>query len=152
MWLFSKIGFFSAVLAESDDENEWVMVRGRVREDLERLVECTSVLFQDEESNPYRPEILEWPGRDYPYRVIVEKEVWAEVVQMLAMDIDYTNFKNSIKKGSPTGAKRATLYMDVWRAMLSAERKMGIKPSNESAYGQWQDYLDRPYGRGRSRK
>lgn len=137
MWIFTEIGYFSAVRADppkdgkEEPEGPMVMVRGRVREDMERLANLIEFDF-----SLVRPQILEWPHRDYPYRVIISRQTWAEVTMELSERIEYGNFKDHVKKID--GQKRATLYSDVWSAMLSAERKLGLKASNKGAYD-WEE-------------
>lgn len=125
MWIFSRHGFFSVVRADPDEiGQQQVMVRARVRADLERLIA---------EGLLRGAEILEWPGRDYPYRVIVHRDEWAETMQEIAYDIDYRNFKATV--GDTDGPARAALYARVWGEMLEAEAELGHDVSNHSIYG-----------------
>jgi hypothetical protein len=113
MWVFTRHGFFSVVAGDpAPDGMPLVMVRARVRADLERLAES-------EQLGP----ILEWPGRDYPYRVIVPRDTWARLMFEAASDIDYSNFKGMTAR--ELGHARAGLYHDVWDVMFDAEKKLG---------------------------
>jgi len=67
MWLFTDTGFVSAVSDGSD-----LMVRSRDRESLEPLAAVAKV------------EIKKTPKNDYPYRVHVKHEVFAEWVALMA--------------------------------------------------------------------
>lgn len=145
MWIFTKIGFFSAVEERSEaGEEPWIMVRARVKRDLERLNEVFGQLFVVEgRKTKYSAEILEWENRDYPYRVIVPREVWSGALVQLVQDIDYGNFKNEVSRED--GYKRSGLYSRVWSVMNGAERELGIAPSNVGSYEQWDSYSDRAY-------
>lgn len=129
MWLFTKVGFFSAVLkdkAEADKPltEQVLMVRARVREDLDLL------------RKHYAPKLgptLEWPGRDYPYRGLITRRDLAEAAAKAMLDIDYTNFKDKVAQTQ--GYDRAHLYGAVWGVMNGAEQKLGarVKKAGEKA-------------------
>jgi hypothetical protein len=101
-WVFNKDGFFSAVQNQycADDE---VMVRARLREDVERLAIATGTPAN---------EIRDTPDGDYAHRLKLKKQIWADYMQRSALDIDYPNFKDACAKG-----KRSRAYADVWMAM-----------------------------------
>ena len=122
MWLFTNIGFFSAVLEGSDEPR--IVVRVRVREDLSRLIG----LYLKSRS----VEIVELENRDYPYRIFLSQAEWARIVSELAEDIDYGNFKDSVAKQD--GHTRAHIYGRVWQSMLGMESELGIRPRNTSVY------------------
>ena len=137
MWMFTTIGFFSAVQVKPElheklelDESRapWVMVRARVREDLVNLGEVCVRTGQEVH------EILEWEGRDYPYRVIMPRSQWAVLVGTLAVEIDYPNFKSEVTKVQ--GRYRHTLYGRVWGVMYGAERWLKLEASKKVAASQ----------------
>src|SRR3954468_19208233 len=103
MWILSTIGFFS-VVAEPDDP-ERLLVRSRVRTDLEAL------------RDRYLPdlEIVEWAGTDYRYRGFVARADFEPVAAKLVADIDYPNFKNAVAERQ--GSSRAHVYSDVWSVL-----------------------------------
>lgn len=103
MWLFTTRGFYSAVRTPEGE----VMVRGRVRADLEALV----ALMRRLELDP--PQILATPHADYHYRVLMTPEAWARTAAALAAEVDYPNFKSRVH-GDP---ERDRAYMSVWSAM-----------------------------------
>ena len=103
MWIYSAIGFHSAV---ATDDQDVLMVRGRVRQDLVRLQGLLAALGHEP------PEILEWELRDYPYRVLIPRSAWAEVLRALAAAVDYTNWKQAVAEIQ--GAERATCYDQLW--------------------------------------
>jgi len=102
MWLFTDTGFVSAVSDGSD-----LMVRSRDRESLEALAAVANV------------EIKKTPKNDYPYRVHVKHEVFAEWVAMMARNIRYGNFKSEVS--ATRGNAFAHPLMEVWSAMHQVE-------------------------------
>lgn len=89
MWIFTKIGFFSAVSAMKNGEVDYtrVVVRARNRE---HLVNLNDIL------GTKASKISTSKNTDYPCRIILSKEVWAQICKTLAEGIDYTNFKGAI--------------------------------------------------------
>jgi hypothetical protein len=103
----TRYGFFSVVCAHADraahtgePHPSLMMIRARKHSHLEALRR-----FHDELG-----PVVQGTGTDYPYRIIADKEVVVRVVARLAVDVDYTNFKD-------------TAYIDflyrVWTAGLS---------------------------------
>jgi len=146
MWMFTPLGFFSATLTNPSykelpkhQQHGHIMVRARVREDLERLL----VLHKESALQPEDPAILDLPGHDYPYRIIVTKQSWVTLAAILAGRIDYSNFKSAVTKAAPggEGLARHDLYMKVWSVMHGAEgwlrkRVKSIKEGRKAAKGQ----------------
>lgn len=118
MWLFTKVGFFSAVEAaepqpELGGPGDVLSIRARVEEDLDALRAA------------YAPKLgptIQIPNRDYPYRAYITKEGWAEASARMSLDLDYGNFKSMV--AATQGYERAHLYGDVWSVMNDAERKL----------------------------
>jgi hypothetical protein len=111
MWLFSDIGFFSAVAHR--DNADAIVVRTRARGDLEALRER---LLPD-------LAILDTPAADYAHRAIVPRDDWAYAVCRLAETIDYPNFKDAV--AARQGPDRADRYLEIWHVMqgLQAEER-----------------------------
>jgi hypothetical protein len=126
MWMFTTIGFFSAV--QKKDDPTVIQVRARVREDLVRLKEAV----------PGADEILELPNRDYPYRVYMCHLDWAGFCAGMAEAIDYPNFKDEVKK--VCGYERGSLYMGVWTVMHRAEDKLKTKKQRLTAASQQSNF------------
>jgi len=101
MWLFTETGFVSAV-CESKDSNT-MAVRSRDKQSLEELALISGT------------EILELPNRDYPYRVIVSKEILTNWMTSTIADAGYTNFKSHIYQ--TRGEKFEHALHDVWATM-----------------------------------
>ena len=112
MWVFSRAGFFSAVRKGTDKHGE-VCVRARVLADFDKLREL------------YFPEMGQVQtngGTDYPYRVYMTRSEWADIMERMALDVDYKNFKGMIS--GERGYAVADLYSDVWAVMYGAEKKV----------------------------
>jgi 8-oxo-dGTP pyrophosphatase MutT (NUDIX family) len=103
MWLFTTIGFFSAVQKSGTD---FITIRARVKNDLNNL-----------RSN-YLPDLSETighAGTDYPWRATVPHDKFAVALGEIAKDIDYPNFKNEI--AAKQGKARASKYGKVWSVL-----------------------------------
>lgn len=140
MWIFTTIGFFSAVKVNDDhveklklpeDRGPWVMVRARVKEDATNLL---AVWYEQHpkaqagqgllvSGEPH--EVIQWPGRDYPYRLIMPREHWAQLLEQLAEEIEYPNFKSEVTKIQ--GHERHNLYGRIWSVMYDAERWLKLE-------------------------
>lgn len=100
MWLITNFGFFSVVQKTGEEK---LTLRARALADLENL----KARYLTELG-----EIIRGGGTDYQYRVKVSREEFGEAAKKIAMDIDYSNFKNSVAKKQ--GHKRAGIYHDLW--------------------------------------
>lgn len=104
MWICMNDAFLSAV--QDRDASDRLIVRARAREHIVRT-------FGEE------PE--ETPDADYRWRISILKRDFAEVVADRVENIDYPNFKNSVKD------RRLHAMYDTWwydhRAYQEAERK-----------------------------
>jgi hypothetical protein len=103
MWLFTNIGFFSAVQKPGTD---FLTVRARVKQDLDNL------------RQNYLPQLSATQakgGTDYPWRATVSHVDFAAALGKIAMDIDYSNFKNEVS--ARQGKARASRYGKVWQAL-----------------------------------
>ncbi len=80
MLVISERGFYNAVVHKDDPDR--IMVRTRVRTDLESLRECM----------PGASEIIGTPDADYPYRTVVSRDSWEAAVNQMAHEMDYTSF------------------------------------------------------------
>ena len=107
MWLFTKSGFFSAVEHHGDAKN--IILRARFEGDLERLLSDHGVR---------NVKVAFTPAADYPYRAIIKRVKWAEIVRAEAMAIDYPNFK----KAAHDGTERDNALLRCWEIMRSATR------------------------------
>jgi hypothetical protein len=112
MWLFSKIGFYS--ITNAPKRPGTVQVRGRVREDMDKLAALA------QEKLGLELELIAGGGTDYAYRFYVTAEQWAELARLLTVEIlDYTNYKNSIHGDRV----RDDAYYDIWRRMFRLQQQ-----------------------------
>lgn len=90
------------------------MVRARVRKHLTNLQQRFAAIAD--------VKILTLPGRDYGYRIIVPKAVWAEALKELAQEQTYSNFKSeaAMNQGQ-TGADYTRALHDVWEIMYDLQ-------------------------------
>lgn len=109
MWIVMNDAFIS-IVQSTKNENE-VVVRARVAEDLANVWP------------EHKSDIIETSDSDYRYRLFLNKEHVAETIKDSILDIDYPNFKNSVKQ---TWRKNA--YMKIWSVMYDVQES--LNPSN----------------------
>ena len=98
MWVAMNDSFVSIVADRNDPDG--VVVRARKYEDL--------VAFEPFIEN----KIIESNDSDYRFRVFIQKRYAAEIMFEKTAEIDYDNFKNSVKEGW-----RKNAYMSIWTVM-----------------------------------
>lgn len=108
MWLATKHGFYSIVQKGEDEFH----VRGRVRRDLENLLELVQADLT----------ILEWPGADYRFRIIAGRSTFIKIMAALALDLDYPNFKAEIA-ASPDQHDKLEAFHQVWCILAQLQPK-----------------------------
>lgn len=114
MWLFTRYGFFSVVLARQvidghvtgKPDPSRVMIRARQLNHLEMLLKRFPGLGN--------PKILETRGTDYRYRAVVPHDAFADVAKTIAAEIDYTNFKSECADTSPEDSGYLDALHSVW--------------------------------------
>lgn len=109
MWLVTARGFYSVVADTTDPAGERLLIRARVRSDLEALRGLLPAL-----------EIEETPDRDYRFRARASKRAFAGVVFNLVAEVDYPNFKNAV--AARQGRERAHVYSGVWADLFELQR------------------------------
>lgn len=97
MWLFAKRGFLSVV--EDINDNNRLLVRGRVDGDIEKCFPNAAVFHT--------------PENDYGYRTFLPRTGVAAILSNTILKIDYPNFKANIEDRE----LRAEYYGAVWRVM-----------------------------------
>jgi hypothetical protein len=127
MWMFSTDGFISVVAHR--DLPGVMMVRARVKADLERIF------------GPDR-QIETWPGADYLYRVLVDREELAQIVADQVREIDYwSHAKDEMIKRAPKtecGTRSKALYT-TWSAFaeLQPYRPYSKIPRSKETTARW---------------
>lgn len=109
MWIVMNDSYVSIVKNRLDEQQ--VVVRARVQEDL-------SNLFPEHVNN-----IIETDDSDYRFRLFLNRDFVSRVVRDRILDIDYDNFKNSVKDHW-----RKAAYMRIWQIMYDVQES--FTPSN----------------------
>ena len=109
MWIVMNDSYVSIVQDRTNDSG--VVVRARVREDLGNLF--------PEHVN----DVIETDNSDYRFRLFLDKEFVAQVVRYRVLDIDYPNFKDSVKE-----SWRKSAYTRIWQVMYEVQDR--FTPSN----------------------
>lgn len=102
MWIVMNDSFVSIVADREDDLG--VVVRARVKEDLETL-------FPN-----HIDEIIESDDSDYRFRLFLDQQYVAMTIEERVMNIDYDNFKNSVKQ-----SWRKMAYTQIWNVMFRVQ-------------------------------
>ena len=114
MWVLTVDGFYSVTAFDEKrggpraDANDLVIVRARVREDLQRL----------SRSIPHI-EIISTPRSDYPFRIVCPRTDWARYLATSVHEIDYLNFKDRVAKR--LGRRRHDVLLSVWATLRRLE-------------------------------
>ena len=120
MWITTLDGFYSIV--EHRDRKDHVLVRSRVRNDLERFKKFV----------PKVGKITYLARADYPYRILITKHALAKAMARMAYEVRYPNFKSAVT--TRLGKIRAGVYMRVWGVLTSLETV--FKKRGGELYGQ----------------
>jgi hypothetical protein len=102
MWIFTNTGFISVV-----SDGKELVVRSRDRLSLEPLSSFT------------KATIKKTPTSDYPYRLTLSRQGFADWLSMTALGIDYRNYKSEVSE--TRGVDFAHPLMDVWSVMHEVE-------------------------------
>lgn len=110
MWICQNQSFLSIV--NSDQDPAVLMVRARRKGDIEAV---------------FGPDtaVTTLPGRDYQFRAFIRRDIVGTVIAQALMEIDYGNFKNSVKDHHLHDA-----YAEIWGVMagLQEVRPYDTKP------------------------
>lgn len=109
MWIYLKDGFFSIV--EHEKSNRHVVVRARVKGDLEKVFNGSFV-----EGPTFTPDA------DYRFRATIEKSSFAKVLAGQAAMIGYKNFKAAINDKE----RREYWYGRVWDDMSNMQEHLSM--------------------------
>ena len=93
MWIQFNNAFLSIV--ENRDNKLELLVRARIKGDIEKIFPEAEV-FKDDSA-------------DYKYRLFISKATIATRMMLKMTEINYDNFKNSVKE-----IERKTAYSNVW--------------------------------------
>ena len=122
MWIFCKLGFFSAV--QHRDKPDTLLIRGRFSGDLERLLSSLSA-----EDRELCSPATTTPNADYRYRMEIPKCVFAKAIKEIAEEINYDNFKDSVHEGNRS--PRDLAYMGCWSELRTGQMADALTDSDE---------------------
>jgi hypothetical protein len=106
MWIFLRNSFLSIVeCKDSADPKMFLLVRARLRGDIERLFPTAKV--------------SEDGGSDYRFRAWLPRALVAKVLSREVDQIDYGNFKAAVMDYN----RRAPAYFAIWLAMAHLQQK-----------------------------
>lgn len=105
MWVFLNTAFLSIV--QDRDDPSRLLVRSRFAGDIERAFAALENL-----------DVFEMADSDYRYRAFVPRQAVADRMAQAAQEVDYDNFKNSIRE-----PKRVHAAHDIWEAWLEASER-----------------------------
>ena len=104
MWVILNNSFLSIV--ENRDNAEELLIRSRVRGDIEKIFP--------------NAKVIEMHNSDYRYRAFISRQKVAEVVKEKVININYENFKNSVGKDDHA---RKQAYLNVWKVLLGLQKR-----------------------------
>ena len=105
MWIFTEIGFVSAVCTERGSST--IKVRSRDLESLQPLIAQTG------------SDVIKTPNADYPYRIIISKDEFGVFLANSLELMEYTNFKSQVY--ATRGSDFAHALSSVWSTMHDVE-------------------------------
>jgi hypothetical protein len=106
MWVFLSDSFLS-IVDKGDPSGKTLLVRARRKGDIERAFPGA--------------EVVTGGGTDYRYRARLDRTIVAKKVADSVMNLDYENFKNTVKERD-----RHDAYLQVWDAMYAYQARERI--------------------------
>jgi hypothetical protein len=101
MWIQFNNAFLSIV--ENRENTTELLVRARVKGDVEKVFPEADV-FEDNNA-------------DYKYRAFISKAIVAEKIMLKVTEINYDNFKNSVKE-----IERKKVYGNIWAELRNFQK------------------------------
>jgi hypothetical protein len=119
MWIFTRFGYFSIASAQKEDgslDPNTVMVRARQKAHLHNL--------QKRFPEIAATEIRVTPKNDYRYRLILPKAQWAHMLAEMAMEHEWSNFKDEAARyQGRDGIDYIDALHQVWAIMIKLQRR-----------------------------
>jgi hypothetical protein len=119
VWVFTVDGFYSVVRQDDFCEEDEVVVRSRVRRDLERFLEKLEAIGAGGLAGG---EILEGVGTDYACRTVVKRAGWSRYLAVSGEETTYPTFKSLAAAGD---SDRSDAYYAVWSRMYEWQETDG---------------------------
>ena len=101
MWIQFNNAFLSIV--ENRENTTELLVRARVKGDIEKV-------FPE-------ADVFENNNADYKYRAFISKAIVAEKIMLKVTEINYDNFKNSVKE-----IERKKVYGNIWAELRNFQK------------------------------
>ena len=101
MWIQFNNAFLSIV--ENREKTIELLVRARVKGDIEKVFPEADV-FEDNNA-------------DYKYRAFISKAMVAEKIMLKVTEINYDNFKNSVKE-----IEKKKVYSNIWAELRKFQK------------------------------
>jgi hypothetical protein len=117
MWIFTETGFLSVV--EHFEDPDVLVVRARDATSLKGL------------SRASQGVIMATPANDYPYRIHVGRDVFAEWLLEQVSSLNYTNYKSHMVQ--TRGHEFTEALHQVWATMHSIESPRVTQEDREKA-------------------
>jgi hypothetical protein len=118
MWIFTRYGFYSIACASHPNgslDPQTLMVRARRVSHLKSLQKRFPVIAG--------AEIMTLPNRDYRYRLIVPKAVWAGISAELVQEQEWSNFKSEVARNqAAVGSDYVHALHRVWSVMSALQQ------------------------------
>lgn len=105
MWLMTTRGFVSAVEWHGGEHDGKVVLRARMREHLEAVLELAPA--------DGRTDVAISPEADYRYRAWVTRAAFYDVMVALAREVRYSNFKDEVAR-KPGQGRYSTVLHQAW--------------------------------------
>jgi hypothetical protein len=102
MWIHTQKGFLSIIQPPGETDDKFLLVRARVKGDIEAHFPEAKVGFT--------------PHRDYRFRSLIPRIRVRDVIAKTVFSIDYDNYKDSI-----TDRRRREWYSKVWSDMMDMQ-------------------------------
>lgn len=127
-WIFFNDAFLSIVKASPTRDGDDLLVRARVRGDIERVFPTARV--------------LETPERDYRFRFFTSREQVADAIRDRILSTDYLNFKSSVPLDEND---RHDAYFRVWCDMNRLQTLQNLRAQEDMIWRGWEQQDLEPF-------
>lgn len=108
MWIFTQDGYISVVQHFTPTPGAELLMRSR---SAGHLADLLCLVITEEEADA---RIQVTPDHDYPYRIVVSRELFGQVVAASMARLDYSNFKGRCSQ--TLGGADAGVLNRIWAA------------------------------------
>ena len=118
MWIVLNDSYLSIVAVEGEPSIK--LVRARLQDDIKNVFPNAEVLVTEE--------------RDYLFRAYIPTKTVSEVIAKRINEIDYTNFKDSVKSSD---YERKLAYSRIWGIMFDLQERLFARAPWYLNYRNW---------------